>query len=111
MADGLLVERLRAASARLREVVAAKDGENIGLRAVVAAQELRIAALERRLGMGSDASGTPSSKEPVEARARRRAGRPERVPQRRAWEQDTSSRERWPGRVSGRAARGIRAMV
>ena len=65
-----MVERLRAANARLRDVVAAKDAEIAALqyakdaetgelRAAVAAQGLRIAELERRLGVGSDDSGDP----------------------------------------------------
>jgi hypothetical protein len=56
--------------ARLRAVVEAKDAENAMLRAELAAAldrerrlELRVAELERRLGMDSSNSGTPSSKE------------------------------------------------
>src|SRR5450756_574821 len=89
-----LVERLRRANARLREVVAAKDAEiaalrsakdteNAELRTMVAGQGLRIAELERRLGMGSDDSGTPSSKESIQAKAARKA-------QRRARDKDVS---------------------
>jgi len=100
-----LVERLRRANARLREVVAAKDAEiaalrsakdteNAELRTVVAGQGLRIAELERRLGMGSDDSGTPSSKESIQAKAARKA-------QRRARDKDVSSRERSPDRERG----------
>src|SRR5664280_457832 len=92
-----LVERLRRANARLREVVAAKDAEIAALRSakdtenaewrtVVAGQGLRIAELERRLGMGSDDSGSPSSKESIQAKAARKA-------QRRARDKDVSSRE------------------
>jgi len=103
--DASLVERLRAANARLREVVAARDGEIAALRyakdvevaelrAVVAAQGLRIAELQRRLGMGSDDSGTPSSKESIQAKARRKAERRER-------DKDVSSRERSPDRERG----------
>ena len=65
--------------ARLRAVVEARDAENAapraelaGLRAELAAaldhgrrQELRAAELERRLGMDSSNSGTPTSKEPA----------------------------------------------
>src|SRR5664280_417602 len=100
-----LVERLRRANARLREVVAAKDAEiaalrsakdteNAELRRMVAGQGLRIAELERRLGMGSDDSGTPSSKESIQAKAARKA-------QRRARDKDVSSRERSPDRERG----------
>jgi hypothetical protein len=81
-----LVEQLRRANARLREVVAAKDAEIEALRAVmdaqigelsalVKAQGLRIAELERRLGSSSDDSGTPTSKDSTEARARQKSER------------------------------------
>ena len=60
---------LRAANARLRAVVEAKDAEITGLRdGLDAARERerrlepRLAELERRLGMDSTESGTPSSK-------------------------------------------------
>jgi transposase len=116
------VERLRAANAQLRDVVAAKDAQIAALKAVtarqgsqiealeaggarqrsqiealqavVAAQGLQIAELRRRLGMGSDDSGTPSSKESIQARARRKAERRERA-------RDVSSRERSPERRRG----------
>ena len=58
---------LRAANAGLRAVVEAKDAENALLRAELDAErelrkrlELRLAELERRLGMDSTDSGTPS---------------------------------------------------
>jgi len=84
-----LVDRLRAANVRLQQVVVAKDAEIQALRyakdvevaelrAVAKAQDLRIAELERRLGAGSDDSGTPSSKESIEVKARRKAERRER---------------------------------
>ena len=69
---------------RLRAVVEAKDAENAVLRAELDAErelrrrlELRLAELERRLRMDSSDSGTPSSKEPIGARERRRAERQE----------------------------------
>jgi len=65
---------------------------------VVEAQALRIAELERRLGAGSDDSGTPSSKESIEAKARRQAERRERKAQR---DTDTSLRERSKDRKRG----------
>jgi hypothetical protein len=71
---------LRAANAGLRSVVEAKDAENALLRAELSAArererrlELRLAELERRLGMDSTDSGTPSSKERIGAKEARRA--------------------------------------
>jgi transposase len=71
---------LRAANAGLRSVVEAKDAENALLRAELDAErdlrrrlELRLAELERRLGMDSSDSGTPSSKERIGAKEARRA--------------------------------------
>jgi transposase len=66
---------LRAANARLRELLAGRDAEIALLRAELDAEcelrrrlELRLAELERRLGMESTDSGTPSSKERTGAR-------------------------------------------
>lgn len=77
-----LVEQLRRANAGLRQVLAAHDAENAELRAeaaelraMVHALGLQVAELQRRLGSGSDDSGTPSSKESIEAKARRNAER------------------------------------
>jgi transposase len=85
--------------ARLRAVIEAKDTEVSVLRAALAAErelrrrlELRIAELERRLGMDSTNSGTPSSKEPIGAKERRKAERKQR---------DTSERERRKDRKRG----------
>ena len=57
-----------------------KDAENVLLRAELDAErelrkrlELRLAELERRLGMDSTDSGTPSSKERIGAKEARRA--------------------------------------
>ena len=68
--------------ARLRAVVEAKDTENAVLRAELTAGldrerrlELRVAELERRLGMDSSNSGTPGSKDTIEAMERRKAER------------------------------------
>jgi transposase len=65
---------------QLRAVVEAKDAENAALRAELDAErelrrrlELRLAELERRLGMDSTDSGTPSSKERTGAKEARRA--------------------------------------
>ena len=85
--------------ARLRAVVEAKDTEITVLRAELSAGlgrerrfELRIAELERRLGMDSSNSGTPSSKEPIGAKERRKAERRAR---------DASERERRRDRKRG----------
>jgi hypothetical protein len=97
--------RLRAANTRLRELLAAKDDE---LAAVLAAKDretgelrealrelaLRVAELERQRGSGSDDSGTPTSKESIAAKARRKS-------ERKARDTDTSSRERSADRSRG----------
>jgi transposase len=76
-------------------VLAARQGSEIeALQALVTAQGLRIAELERRLGMGSDDSGTPSSKESIQAKERYKAERRDR-------DKDVSSRERSPDRQRG----------
>lgn len=85
--------------ARLRAVVEAKDAEVAMLRAELTAErelrrrmELRIAELERRLGQDSTDSGTPTSKESIEAKERRKAERKKR---------DCSERERRKDRKRG----------
>ena len=90
---------LRAANARLRAVVAERAAEIEGLRAGLEAErelrrrlELRLAGLERRLGMDSTDSGTPSSKERIGAKEARKA-------------RQQSEREREQGSETGRAAR------
>ena len=99
---------LRAANSRLRELLAqrdadlaqrdaelaGKDAELAALKVTLEAVLLRVAALERRQGSGSDDSGMPSSKEPIAAKARRKA-------ERRARDTQTSSRERSPDRARG----------
>ncbi len=71
---------LRAANARLRGLLADRDAGIAGLRLELDAArererrlELRLAELERRLGMDSTDSGTPSSKEQIGAKEARRA--------------------------------------
>jgi len=68
--------------ARLLAVVEVRDAENAMLRAELAAAldrerrlGLRVAELERRLGMDSSNSGMPTSKEPIGARQRLNAER------------------------------------
>jgi hypothetical protein len=91
-----LVEQLRRANAGLREVLAARDAEIAELRATVHALALQVAELQRRLGSGSDDSGTPPSKESIGAKARRKADR-----QARQAERGGSSRQRSADRSRG----------
>jgi uncharacterized protein DUF6444/transposase IS66 family protein len=101
---------LRAANARLRQVVEAKDTEIAALRAALEAGqarqaglirglELRVAELERRARMDSGNSSTPPSKEPLAARERRKAAR--RVSQRER------SKDRKPGGQPGHRGSGL----
>jgi hypothetical protein len=76
-----LVEQLRRANTGLRDVLAARDVQIGELQAVVHALGLQVAELQRRLGSGSDDSGTPTSKESIEAKARRKAERQARQEQ------------------------------
>ena len=76
--------------ARLRGVVEAKDAEVAALRPELDAErelrrrlELRLAELERRLGMDSTDSGTPSSRERIGAKEARAARRQESERERR----------------------------
>jgi transposase len=91
---------------RLRGVVEAKDAEVAALQAELdAARErerrlgLRLAELERRLRMDSSDSGTPSSKEPIGAKERRRALRQESERER--------SKDRRRGGQPGHPGRGL----
>lgn len=106
VSDPQLVGRLRAANARLRELLTTrdaeiealrrdKDRETGELREALRLLALRVAELERQQGSGSDDSGTPTSKEPIAAKARRKAERKARR------EADTSSRERSADRSRG----------
>jgi hypothetical protein len=91
-----LVEALRAAEAERdaeREARRAAEAERDAEREERRLLELRLAELERRLGMGSDDSGTPPSKESIEAREKRKAARREA--------RDVSSRERSKDRKRG----------
>ena len=81
---------LRAANSRLRGRLAERDAEVAALRAGLDTErelrrrlELRLAELERRLGMDSTDSGTPSSKERIGAKEARRARRQESERERR----------------------------
>jgi transposase len=85
-----VITQQRELLSRMRAVVEAKDSENAALRADLEASrererrlELRLAELERRLGMDSTDSGTPGSKERIGAKEARRAGRQESERERR----------------------------
>jgi transposase len=106
VSESELVGRLRAANTRLRELLAvkdaelqaaltAKDREAAELRELLRVLTLRVAELERQRGSGSDDSGTPTSKESIAAKGRRKAERAARR------ERDTSSRERSADRSRG----------
>jgi hypothetical protein len=97
---------LRAANARLRAVVEAKDGQVAMLTAALdAALErerrlgLRLAEVERRLGMDSTDSGTPSSKERTEVKEARRA---------RQQSERERSRDRKRGGQPGHQGKGLK---
>lgn len=106
------VSGLRAANARLREVIEAKDTEIAALRAAVQAGtaalarqgrlvrdlELRVAELERRMRMDSGNSSVPPSKDDIAARARRKALRAS---------QRERSKDRRPGGQPGHAGSGL----
>jgi hypothetical protein len=96
---------LRAANAGLQAVVEAKDAENALLRAELEAErelrkrlELRLAELERRLGMDSTDSGTPSSRERIGAKEARRA---------RQQSERVRSRDRKRGGQPGHQGKGL----
>ena len=91
---------------RLRAVVEARDAENAVLRAELDAErelrrrlELRLEELERRLRQDSGDSGTPTSKEGIGSRERRKAERADPDRGRR--------KDRKPGGQPGHAGRGL----
>jgi hypothetical protein len=100
-----LVEQLHRVVAQLQQVVAVKDAEIDELLAVVKAQGLRIAELERRLGSGSDDSGTPTAKDSIEVKARKKAERKARREQGGSSRQRSADRKR--GEQPGHAGRGL----
>jgi hypothetical protein len=93
-----VIESQAARLAVLEPLQGLLEVEDPELLAVMRAQGLRIAELERRLGAGSDDSGTPSSKESIEARAR---GKAERRARKVLRDTDASLRERSKGRRRG----------
>jgi transposase len=101
-----VIAEQRELLSRLGAVVEAKDAENQVLRAELDAArererrlELRLDELERRLQMDSTDSGTPTSKEPIGARERRRAERQESERERR--------KDRRRGGQPGHPGRGL----
>lgn len=92
-------ETLRAANARLRQVIEDKDVEIAALRVAQRRLELRLAELERRLSMDSSNSGTPSSKESIAAKAKRKAERQRSLRER--------SKDRKPGAQRGHRGSGL----
>jgi hypothetical protein len=97
---------LRAANVRLRGLLAERDALIEGFRAELDAVrererrlELRLAELERRLGMDSSDSGTPSSKERIGAKEARRA---------RQQSERERSRDRKPGGQPGHQGKGLK---
>jgi Transposase IS66 family len=92
--------------ARLRAVVEARDAENALLRAELDAErelrrrlELRLEELERRLRQDSSDSGTPTSREGIGARERRKAERADPDRGRR--------KDRKPGGQPGHEGKGL----
>jgi transposase IS66 family protein len=101
-----VIAEQRELLSRLRAVVEAKDAEAAALRAELEASRererrlgLRLAELERRLAMDSSDSGTPSSKERIGAKERRRVLRQESERERR--------KDRRRGGQPGHPGRGL----
>ena len=92
------IAELRAAGSAKDQRIEQQDQQLGTLTQGISQRDLKIAELQRRLGAGSDDSGTPSSKESIEAKARGRAERRARKAQR---DTDTSSRERSKDRKRG----------
>ena len=93
-----VVAGLRAANARLRGLLAERDAEIAALRERDRLLELRLAELERRLGMDSTNSGTPTSKEGIAAGAERRA---------RQKSERERRKDRKPGGQPGHEGKGL----
>jgi hypothetical protein len=98
---------LRAANARLRAVVEAKEAEIAALRAERDADRealrllgLQVAELQRRLGMDSSNSGTPTSKEGIAAGEERKARQRQRSERERR-------KDRRPGGQPGHPGKGL----
>jgi hypothetical protein len=90
---------LRAANSLLRGLLAERDAQIGGLREVVRRLELRLEELERRLRQDSSDSGTPTSREGIAARERRKAERADPDRGRR--------KDRRPGGQPGHEGKGL----
>ncbi len=94
----MLEARLDAVLARLETALAGQEASRERERRL----ELKVAELERRLGMDSTDSGTPPSKDRIEARERRRAER------RRQESERERSKDRKRGGQPGHEGKGLR---
>ena len=92
--------------ARLRDVIEAKDAEIAVLREQCRLLGLKVAELERRLGQDSTNSGTPSSRDPIAARERRKAERAKEKKERQVSERERS-KDRKRGGQPGRRGAGL----
>lgn len=99
-------QALGVANARLRQLLEVKDAEIAVLRALLEEEraarrdhELRLTELERRLSMNSANSSTPSSKESIAGKAKRKAGRQR--------SQRERSKDRKPGGQPGHRGAGL----
>jgi transposase len=94
-----LVEAKEAENAALRALLAEERTARIAEREARERLQLRLVELERRLGMDSSNSGTPTSKESISAATRRKAARQA--------SQRERSKERKPGGQKGRTGAGL----
>jgi hypothetical protein len=98
------VAGLRAANARLRGLLEARDALIARLAAELEAArererlELRLAEMERRLGMDSSNSGTPSSKEGIAAGEERKARQLQRSERERSKDRKAGGQPGHPGK-------------
>jgi transposase len=95
---------LRALLAGLRDVIEAKDAEIAVLREQCRLLGLKVAELERRLGQDSTNSGTPSSRDPIAARERRKAERAKEKKERQVSERERSKDRKRGGQPGHRGA-------
>lgn len=100
-----LVARFRALVEARDAEIAAKDAEIAAMRGELETErelrqrlELRIAELERRLRMDSTDSGTPSSKESIEAKEKRRARQRQESERERRADRKAGGQAGHPGR-------------
>ena len=92
-------------------MLAARDTQIGELQAMVHALGLQVAELQRRLGSGSDDSGTPTSKESISAKARRKAesrARQEQQQEQRGGSSRQRSKDKPRGGQPGHPGHGLR---